>query len=59
MISNSLLPLAVEVLDRVVAEHDDRKQLGLVTAIGGWGPWINGGGWLRIDGARVDLLGRK
>jgi hypothetical protein len=52
-------PLAVEVLDRVVAEHDDRKQSGLVTAIGGWGPWINGGGWLQVEGAAVDLLYRE
>src|SRR4029077_1310113 len=52
-------PLAVEALDQVVAQHDDRKQSGLVTAIGGWGPWINGGGWLQIDGAAVDLLYRE
>lgn len=29
-----------------------------VTAIGDWGPWINGGAWLTIDGRRVDLLYR-
>jgi hypothetical protein len=52
-------PLAIEALDQVVAEHDDRKQSGLVTEIGGWGPWINGGGWLQIDGAAVDLLYRE
>jgi hypothetical protein len=52
-------PLAIEALDQVVAEHDDRKESGLVTAIGGWGPWINGGGWLQIDGAPVDLLYRE
>ena len=51
-------PLAIDALDRVVAEHDDRKQSGLVTAIGGWGPWINGGGWLQVSGAAVDILYR-
>jgi hypothetical protein len=51
-------PLATEILDRVAAKHDDRKQSGLVTAIGGWGPWINGGGWLRVDGSAVDFLYR-
>jgi hypothetical protein len=51
-------PLVTTILDQVVARHDDRKQAGLVTAIGGWGPWINGGGWLRVDGAMVDLLYR-
>jgi hypothetical protein len=29
-----------------------------VTALGEWGPWINGGAWLTIDGKRVDLLYR-
>lgn len=29
-----------------------------VTAIGDWGPWINGGAWLTVDGKRVDLLYR-
>ena len=30
----------------------------LMTAIGGWGPWVNGGGWLTIDGEPVDILYR-
>lgn len=29
-----------------------------VTAHGGWGPWVDGGGWLRVDGHPVDLLYR-
>jgi len=29
-----------------------------VTEVGEWGPWINGGAWLTIDGRRVDLLYR-
>jgi hypothetical protein len=29
-----------------------------VTALGEWGPWINGGAWLNVDGRRVDLLYR-
>ncbi|HTR83173.1 MAG TPA: nucleotidyltransferase domain-containing protein [Reyranella sp.] len=29
-----------------------------VTAIGEWGPWINGGAWLTVEGTRVDLLYR-
>lgn len=51
-------PFAVPSLDQVVARHDNRKDSGLVTSIGGWGPWINGGGWLRIDGAAADFLYR-
>jgi hypothetical protein len=30
----------------------------LVTPIGGWGAWVNGGGWLTVDGAPVDILYR-
>lgn len=29
-----------------------------MTPIGGWGPWIDGGGWLVIEEMRVDLLYR-
>lgn len=31
---------------------------GLVTPFGEWGPWINGGGWLLIEGRHVDFLYR-
>jgi predicted nucleotidyltransferase len=30
-----------------------------VTPVGGWGPWIVGGGWLSVDGKKVDLLYRN
>ncbi|MFC4944500.1 nucleotidyltransferase family protein [Pseudonocardia sp. GCM10023141] len=29
-----------------------------VTEPGGWGPWVDGGGWLRIDGVAVDWIYR-
>jgi hypothetical protein len=29
-----------------------------VTEVGGWGPWIVGGGWLTIAGKKLDLLYR-
>jgi predicted nucleotidyltransferase len=29
-----------------------------VTARGGWGPWVDGGGWLTVDGERVDWIYR-
>lgn len=45
-------------LDRLAQELDDRGQAGLVTGIGGWGPWVNGGGWLTVQGWHVDLLYR-
>lgn len=30
-----------------------------VTELGGWGPWVNGGAWLTIQGQRVDFLYRN
>ena len=29
-----------------------------ITPVGGWGPWINGGGWLKIQTHPVDFLYR-
>jgi Nucleotidyltransferase domain len=51
--------LKVGAPDAVAAECDDRRCAGLVTAIGEWGQWINGGGWLRMDGHPIDLLYRE
>ncbi len=31
---------------------------GDVTDRGGWGPWVDGGGWLQIDGIAVDWIYR-
>ena len=33
-------------------------QQAQVTEHGGWGPWVDGGGWLRVDGHPVDLIYR-
>lgn len=51
-------PLDVQKLDEIASDLDDRHATGLVTPIGGWGPWINGGGWLKISGIPVDLIYR-
>ncbi len=51
-------PLDVTALQHIVAAIDDRGREASVTPIGGWGRWINGGGWLTIGGTRVDLLYR-
>jgi hypothetical protein len=29
-----------------------------LAGFGGWGPWINGGAWTRIQGTKLDLLYR-
>jgi hypothetical protein len=55
-------PIDVAALGKVAAALDDRgaqaEVAPLVTGIGGWGPWIDGGGWLLIGGIPVDLLYR-
>jgi predicted nucleotidyltransferase len=48
--------LDLERLNQVATELDDAHRSNLVTNIGGWGPWINGGGWLCIDGLATDFL---
>ena len=34
---------------------DDEHRKNIITDPGKWGPWINGGGWLEIDGIAVDI----
>lgn len=51
-------PLDLEALALLAAEIDDGRRPNLVTAIGDWGPWINGGGWLTVDGLAVDFIYR-
>lgn len=49
---------AVKV-NQAAKAFDDRHQDGLVPEVGGWGPWINGGGWLTSDQVPVDILFRN
>lgn len=51
-------PPSVGDLRRLARELDDRHLPNLVTEIGAWGPWINGGGWLRVEDRPVDWLYR-
>jgi hypothetical protein len=51
-------PIDVAALGNVAAALDDRGAEASVTPIGGWGPWIDGGGWLVVEGVHVDLLYR-
>lgn len=55
---NSRRPFRLIDLERAARSLDDRGAHGLVTALGAWGPGVNGGGWLRIDGRHVDFLYR-
>jgi predicted nucleotidyltransferase len=55
---HSSAPPDLEALQHAVAEIDDRQGAYAITPIGEWGPWINGGGWLKVQGRSVDLLYR-
>ena len=57
--------LDVERLREVVRSLVDEPAAAQVTEVGGWGPWIVGGGWLTIGGQKggpplpADRVGRK
>lgn len=40
------------------ASLDDEHRKNVMTEPGDWGPWINGGGWLKVNGIAVDILFR-
>jgi hypothetical protein len=48
----------LDALRALARELDDRHPEDAVTDFGGWGPWINGGAWLAVNGVRVDWLYR-
>ena len=50
--------LDLKALEQVAAGFDDSHHLGLLTSAGGWGPWINGGGWLTVHSQPIDFLYR-
>ncbi|NMA25599.1 MAG: nucleotidyltransferase domain-containing protein [Clostridiales bacterium] len=43
-------------VNRLAAELDDEHRSNLVVPPGAWGDWVNGGGWLNINGYHVDLI---
>lgn len=48
--------LDVEALQALADEvADERAEL---TPVGGWGPWVNGGGWLRVNTEKIDWIYR-
>lgn len=49
---------SIHTLRKLAEELDDRHLPEIVTDFGGWGRWINGGGWLEIEGQRVDWIYR-
>ncbi|MHC5613678.1 MAG: nucleotidyltransferase domain-containing protein [Nostoc sp.] len=51
-------PLDLIALNHLASELDDNHRANLITPIGEWGKWINGGGWLQVEGVSVDFLYR-
>lgn len=51
-------PPDLMMLNHLACELDDSHRANLITSIGEWGKWINGGGWLQIEGVPVDFLYR-
>jgi hypothetical protein len=52
-------PLDTGGLLQAVRIFADAPETAQVTPVGGWGPWIVGGGWLGVAGRKVDLLYRN
>ncbi|WP_307873157.1 nucleotidyltransferase domain-containing protein [Paractinoplanes ovalisporus] len=49
-------PLDIDHLGRVARAFAGES--AQVTGPGGWGPWVDGGGWLEVDGGAVDFIYR-
>lgn len=50
--------LDLSTLKKIASELDDEHREDCITNLGDWGPWINGGGWLKVDNIPVDILFR-
>ncbi|MGG3281695.1 nucleotidyltransferase domain-containing protein [Paenibacillus solani] len=48
----------VENIAKIAKRLDDEHRDGIITSLGEWGAWVNGGGWLVIEGYHVDFLFR-
>ncbi|HEY4386805.1 MAG TPA: nucleotidyltransferase domain-containing protein [Ktedonobacteraceae bacterium] len=51
-------PLAIDRIRSIAATLNDTLN-PVVTELGGWGAWVNGGAWLSIGGQRLDFLYRN
>ncbi|EYQ98653.1 nucleotidyltransferase domain-containing protein [Staphylococcus pseudintermedius] len=45
-------------IEKSALNLNDEKKEHLITSLGEWGEWINGGGWLVVQGYHVDLIFR-
>ena len=49
-------PLNLDQLREAAIRLDDEHRPDVLTEPGEWGPWINGGGWLKVQAHPVDFL---
>jgi|SRR5690625_18738 len=45
-------------LSKIATKLDDEHRENLISSLGEWGDWINGGGWIVVQGYHVDLIFR-
>ncbi|GHF43701.1 hypothetical protein HNQ07_001947 [Deinococcus metalli] len=50
-------PLDIPALTALCRDLDDSGE-ATASDLGGWGPWVDGGAWLTIQGQRVDFIYR-
>lgn len=48
--------LDLTALEAAAAHLNDDDRPNLIAAPGEWGPWVNGGAWLVVQGQRVDFV---
>lgn len=48
--------LDLAALNGIVGALDDEGRSDMVCPEGGWGPWVNCGAWLCVDGVATDLI---
>lgn len=46
----------IQAINGLASELDDEHRSNLVVPPGAWGAWVNGGGWLVINGYHVDFI---
>lgn len=51
-------PFNLAALNALCRDLDDTGT-AQATAPGGWGPWVDGGAWLTVEGRRVDFIYRE
>ncbi|KPU45420.1 nucleotidyltransferase domain protein [Oxobacter pfennigii] len=49
----------VSEISKIAEKIDDEHRENIITSLGEWGPWVNGGGWLYVQGYHVDFLFRN